>query len=121
MRRALTACVLAGLLLVACDSSPSTSSPGTSPSSATTNFSLEVASTDLYVGDRLRVQVGVFGSTDQGVELLTGGSIPLTLVAADGGDPIEGQAHYIPAPGTPSAKDPALDAAIAGARCLSAG
>lgn len=108
MRRALTALVFAGLLLVACDSSPSTSSPGTAPSSAATNFSLEVASTDLYAGAAQRVQVGVFGSTDQGVELLTGGSIPLTLVAADGGDPIEGQAHYIPAPGTPSTKDPGL-------------
>jgi hypothetical protein len=108
MRRALTASVLAGLLLAACGSTTSTSSPGTPPSSAGTNFSLEVASTDLYAGAAQRVQVGVFGSTDQGVELLTGGSIPLTLVAADGGDPIEGQAQYIPAPGTPSAKTPGL-------------
>ena len=108
MRRTLTASVLAGMLLVACTSDSSTPSDGTSPSSASTNFSLQVASTDLYAGTALRVQVGVFGSTDQGVELLTGGSIPLTLVAADGGDPIEGQARYIPAPGTPSAKDPGL-------------
>jgi hypothetical protein len=93
---------------VACDSSSSGSSPGTAPSGAATNFSLEVASTDLYAGASQRVQVGVFGSTDQGVELLTGGSIPLTLVAADGGEPIEGQAQYIPAPGTPSTKTPGL-------------
>ena len=106
MRRALTASVLAGLLLAACTSDSSTPPEGTS--SAATNFSLEVASTDLYAGAPQRVQVGVFGSTEQGVELLTGGSIPLTLVAADGGDPIEGQAHYIPAPGTPSAKTPGL-------------
>ena len=108
MRRALTASVLAGLLLAACTSDPSTPSGGTSPSNASTNFSLEVASTDLYAGTAQRVQVGVFGATDQGVELLTGGSIPLTLVAADGGDPIQGQARYIPAPGTPAAKSPGL-------------
>jgi hypothetical protein len=34
----------------------------------------------------------------------------LTLVAADGGDPIQGQATYVPAPGTPSTKSPALTA-----------
>ena len=107
MRRTITASVLAGLLLVACGSSPS-SSAVTSPS-ASTNFALQVASTDLYAGAAQRVQVGVFGSTEQGgVELLTGGNIPLTLVAADGGTPIQGTAQYVPAPYTPSSKAPAL-------------
>lgn len=111
MRRMMTAAALmAGLLLAACSSASSTSSAGTSPSGGSTNFALEVASTDLYAGAAQRVQVGVFGSTDQGVELLTGGSIPLTLVSADGGDPIKGQAGYVPAPGTPSTKSPALTA-----------
>ena len=109
MRRTMVATVLAGLLLAGCSSASSTSA-GTSPSGASTNFALEVASTDLYAGAAQRVQVGVFGSTDQGVELLTGGAIPLTLVAADGGDPIQGQATYVPAPGTPSTKSPALTA-----------
>ena len=109
MRRTMIATVLAGLLLAGCSSASSTSA-GTSPSGASTNFALEVASTDLYAGAAQRVQVGVFGSTDQGVELLTGGAIPLTLVAADGGDPIQGQATYVPAPGTPSTKSPALTA-----------
>ena len=109
MRRTMVVTVLAGLLLAGC-SSASSSSAGTSPSGASTNFALEVASTDLYAGAAQRVQVGVFGSTDQGVELLTGGAIPLTLVAADGGDPIQGQATYVPAPGTPSTKSPALTA-----------
>lgn len=108
MRPPMIASVLTGFLLVACGSASSTSPAGTSPSGATSNFALQVASTDLYVGDPQRVQVGVFGSTDQGVELLTGGSIPLSLVAADGGDPITGQAHYVPAPGTPTAKAPGL-------------
>ena len=109
MRRSMVATVLAGLLLAGCSSASSTSA-GTSPSGTSTNFALEVASTDLYAGAAQRVQVGVFGSTDQGVELLTGGAIPLTLVAADGGDPIQGQATYVPAPGTPSTKSPALTA-----------
>ena len=43
-----------------------------------------------------------------GVELLTGGSIPLALVSADGGDPIAGTARYVPAPGTPNADTPSL-------------
>jgi len=107
MRRTMTASVLAGLLLAACASASSPSSGGTSPS-AGTNFALQVASTDLYAGTAQRVQVGVFGSTDQGVQLLTGGSIPLTLVAADGGAPITGTANYVPAPGTPSTASPGL-------------
>jgi len=108
MRRPLIASVLAGSLLAACGSASTTSPAEPSPSGASTNFALQVASTDLYVGDPQRVQVGAFGSTDQGVELLTGGSIPLALVAADGGAPITGQAHYVPAPGTPAAKTPGL-------------
>jgi hypothetical protein len=108
MRRTMIASVLAGLLLAACGSTSSTSTAGTSPS-ASTNFALQVASTDLYAGTAQRVQVGVFGSTtEQGVQLLTGGSIPLSLVAADGGAPITGDAHYVPAPGTPSTSSPTL-------------
>ncbi|MEP6759632.1 MAG: hypothetical protein ABJB55_10590 [Actinomycetota bacterium] len=101
------ASVLAVLLLAACSSSSSTPPAGTSPS-ASANFALQVATTDLYAGMAQRVQVGVFGSTDQGVQLLTGGSIPVTLVAADGGTPIQGTADYVPAPGTPSTKTPGL-------------
>jgi hypothetical protein len=107
MRRPLIASLLAGSLLVACGSASSTSPAGTSPP-ASTNFALQVASTDLYAGEAQRVQFGVLGSTDAGIEALTGGSIPLALVAADGGTPITGQAHYVPAPGTPAAKTPAL-------------
>jgi type 1 fimbria pilin len=101
------ASALAGLLLVACASTSSQSTGGASPS-ASTNFALQVATTDLYAGTAQRVQVGVFGSTDQGVQLLTGGSIPLSLVAADGGAPITGTADYVPAPGTPSTTSPGL-------------
>jgi hypothetical protein len=76
--------------------------------SAATTFALQVASTDLYAGAPQRVQVGVFGSSDEGVELLTGGTIPLSLVSDDGGDPISGTASYVPAPGTPSPSQPGL-------------
>jgi hypothetical protein len=108
MRRFVIACAAtAALLLVACTSGSSSTSAGSGSPGGTT-FSLEVASTDLYAAAPQRVQVGVFGSGDQGVELLTGGSIPLALVSADGGDPISGTARYVPAPGTPNADTPSL-------------
>ena len=110
MRRFAIACAAAAaLVLTACSSGTSSPSAGSgSGSPGATTFSLEVASTDLYAGTPQRVQVGVFGSGDQGVELLTGGSIPLSLVSADGGDPITGTASYVPAPGTPNADAPSM-------------
>jgi hypothetical protein len=106
MRRPVLLAAVLGLVAVACGSGGGASDQGAaaaSPSaSSATTFALQVASTDLYAGAPQRVQVGVFGSTDDGVELLTGGTIPLSLVGADGGDPIGGTASYVPAPGTPS-------------------
>jgi hypothetical protein len=93
----------AGLLAVSCSGDPTT--PSGTPAST---FSLQVASTDLYVGAPQRVEVGVFNSTDQGIQLLTGGSIPLTLQPADGGPSIDGTATYVPAPGTQVPKSPSL-------------
>ena len=104
MRRSLLLCAVF-LLGAACTSG---SGDAGSPSPAQTNFALEVASSDLYVGAPQRVDVGVFGSTDQGVELLTGGAIPVSLVSPSGGDPISGTATYVPAPGTQVAKQPSL-------------
>jgi hypothetical protein len=105
MRRILPVWLAAGLLAVSCTSTSTTSSA--SPSST---FSLQVASSDLYVGAPQRVDIGVFNSTAQGIQLLTGGTIPVTLVPADGGQPIEGTGTYIPAPGTPTSADPQLTA-----------
>jgi hypothetical protein len=111
MRRPLLLAAVLCFVAIACssggaaDGGISTADP--SASSATT-FALQVASTDLYAGAPQRVQVGVFGSSDEGVELLTGGTIPLSLVNADGGDPISGTASYVPAPGTPSPSQPGL-------------
>jgi hypothetical protein len=99
------------LVAIACGSggaSDGGSSAADPSASSATTFALQVASTDLYAGAPQRVQVGVFGSSDEGVELLTGGTIPLSLVNADGGDPISGTASYVPAPGTPSPSQPGL-------------
>ena len=108
MRRVLIACAAVLLVGVACSSNDGGEATGGSSSQAQTTFALEVASSDLYVGAPQRVDVGIFGSTDQGVQLLTGGSIPLSLVSADGGDPISGTATYVAAPGTRVAKQPSL-------------
>ncbi len=99
MRRTLL--VTIAVLAAACSSGGGDSGSTASPGSNATTFALQVASTDLYAGAPQRVQVGVFGSTDQGIELLTGGTIPVALASADGGTPISGTAQYIPAPGTP--------------------
>jgi hypothetical protein len=108
MRRIVLSLGIVALLATACSSGSSTPAGGTSPSGANTTFALQIASSDLYAGAPQRVQVGVFGSADQGVELLTGGTIPLSLVGPDGGAPITGTATYVPAPGTPAAKEPSL-------------
>src|SRR5262245_22019979 len=89
---------------IACtDDSPTTPSSGTA-----STFALQMATSDLYTGTPQRVQVGVFNQTADGIQLLTGGSIPLSLAPADGGQPITGTAHYVPAPGTEVAADPTL-------------
>jgi hypothetical protein len=67
-----------------------------------------MGSSDLYAGAPQRVQVGVFSQTADGIQLLTGGSIPLSLAPADCGQPISGTAHYVPAPGTAVASSPTL-------------
>src|SRR5215212_2537794 len=111
MRRLSVILGLVALVSTACSSRSSPDTAGASASQEATTFALQVATPDLYIGAPQRVQVGVFGSSgSQGVELLTGGSIPLSLVGADGGDPITGTATYVPAPGTASAKEPSLTA-----------
>ena len=106
MRRlAASAVALAFLTAVAC-TKDTTSSGGASPSPST--FALQVATSDLYAGTAQRVQVGVFNQTADGIQVLTGGAIPLSLVPADGGQPIQGTAQYVPAPGTAVAADPTL-------------
>jgi hypothetical protein len=92
---ALAACVL---VLTAC------SSGNTSPSSPASSYSASVGSTDLYANAPQRFQIGVFSSTDQGIQLLTSGTIDLKLSPFQGGSgtPISGTATYVGAPGTQS-------------------
>jgi hypothetical protein len=77
-------------------------SPSTGAGDGAT-YAMSLASTDLYVGAPQRVQVGIFRSTTQGgVQLLTSGTIELTLSPYQGGTgtPVSGPARYIGAPGT---------------------
>jgi hypothetical protein len=99
------AAALALVTAVACTNDASSSA---GPSDSASNFALEVASSDLYTGTPQRVQVGVLNQSSNGVVLLTGGSIQLSLAPADGGQPIQGTAHYVPAPGTAIAPNPTL-------------
>ncbi|HTG47767.1 MAG TPA: hypothetical protein VK646_08950 [Actinomycetota bacterium] len=90
------------LVATACSKSDSPSTGAGGGSSATTS-AMELASTDLYVGAPQRVQVGIFNSTPAGgVQLLTSGTIQLTLAPYQGGTgtPISGSARYLGAPGT---------------------
>jgi hypothetical protein len=103
MRRTAWVWLAVGFLAVSCTK---TSTP---PATTGATFSLQVATSDLSAGTPQRVEVGVFSSDPQGgIQLLTGGSIPLTLAPSGGGDTIQGNATYVPAPGTPSASSPTL-------------
>ncbi len=74
---ALLACAIA---LTAC-----TSAGNTSTSDGATSYSAEVGSTDLFANAPQRFQIGVFRSSDQGVELLTSGAIDIKLSPFQGG------------------------------------
>src|SRR5213593_1178957 len=96
MTRPTAALIACALLFAACSSGSSASS------SADTTYSASVGSTDLYANAPQRFQIGVSSSTDQGIELLTSGSIDLTLSPYQGGSgtTLGGTAHYVGAPGT---------------------
>src|SRR5207253_3141618 len=93
----LTVVLLAGAIaLTAC------SSGGTTSAVSGGSYSAEVGSTDLYAKAPQRFQIGVFRSSDQGVQLLTSGAIDIQLTPFQGGPgtPLQGKAHYVGAPGT---------------------
>jgi hypothetical protein len=113
---------IAATLLTACsgdggatDGSGTTGATG-SPS---TSFAAEVATTDVFAGAPQRIQVGVFGSSEDGMKLLTFGRVQFAFsyLGQDGsGEPVDGPvstASYVPAPGTgtgsgtPTLSDPA--------------
>jgi len=97
--------LVGALTLAACGTAtPSSTAPGSGGSSLDpTTFALQVASSDLATGEASRVQVGVVRSDpEQGVNLLIGGAVDLALRPAEGGagTATDGQAFYVPAPGT---------------------
>ena len=99
------ALALAFVAAVACTNNDSST---TDTAASSTSYAMEVGTSDLYAGTPQRIQVGVFYSTANGVQLLTGGTVPLSLTPADGGQAIQGTAHYVPAPGTAVAATPTL-------------
>jgi hypothetical protein len=113
MRRSSSFVVLLILLAFAamsCGEGGTSASEAEAPSATATEggsvdpqtFAAQVASTDLWAGDPQEVQVGVFSSTNDGVSLLTGGTIDVRFSPYQGasGTPVEGTARYVPAPGT---------------------
>ena len=96
MSRLTVALLACAITLAACSSGGTTSAAGGG------NYSAEVGSTDLYAKAPQRFQIGVFRSSDQGVQLLTSGSIDIQLSPFQGGPgtPLQGTARYVGAPGT---------------------
>jgi hypothetical protein len=112
--------VLALALLGAACSGDGSSSGGGDATGATgaptpaSNLAAQVASTDLYVGAPQDFQVGVFASDDNGVKLVSFGSVDLTFsyLGADGSAAAQAgvpdgtfAATYVPAPGTGVGQD----------------
>jgi hypothetical protein len=110
------------LLLAACgdDGGGTAGSDGDGPTPAPTGSTLaaEIATTDLYVGAPLDVQIGVFNADDQGVRILTGGTVEVafSFLGEAGASPAPGPtvtAPYLPAPTTaPGGVEPALSSPV---------
>ena len=112
--RILTASLALTALTAACTGN-STPEPTAPSSGADTTFSMQVASSDPYVGPAQDLEVGIQHSNGQGVQLLTFGTVKVHLdyLGADGsGQPVaksDATATYLAAPGTtPDASAPAL-------------
>lgn len=95
----------------ATDGGATATTGGATPAS---NLAAQVASADLYVGAPQDFQVGIFASDDQGVKLVSFGTVDLTFsfLGADGSATAEAGtpdgtfvAAYVPAPGTGVGQD----------------
>ena len=118
-RARLAAPVLAvAVLTAACggDGSSATDGGATETGGATpaSNLAAQVASADLHVGAPQDFQIGIFASDDQGVKLVSFGTVGLTFsfLGADGSAAPETgtpdgtfTAAYVPAPGTGVGQD----------------
>ena len=93
----LAAPLLALVLVAGCSSS---SGSQTGPSN--TNYAAQVASTDLYAEAPQHIEIGITASTQEGIQLLTSGTIDLALSPFQGGPgtPLSGSARYLATPGT---------------------
>jgi hypothetical protein len=111
--------IAAALLAAACSNDGSSAGDGSSSGSTgsaspASNLAGQVASADLYVGAPQDFQVGIFASDDQGVKLVSFGSVDLTFsfLGADGSGAAQAgvpdgtfPATYVPAPGTGVGQD----------------
>ena len=105
--------IVLALALLAAGCSKSDSPVVRSPTTPSTTFSVEVASSDLYIGAPQRVQLGLFQSSGQGVKLVTFGTVefrfsPLGQTASSAPPGPALNATYLPAPGTPVGDAPTL-------------
>ena len=106
--RASGALLVLALVAVACtgggsDDPSAASATASAGSIDPASLVVQVASTDLYVDEPQRVNVGVYSGDPQGgVHVLTGGEIEVALAPFEGGDgsPVAGTGRYLPAPGT---------------------
>jgi hypothetical protein len=114
--RSFVALVAVALIAAACTGGGDDPSPSAAVATGVDPASLvvQVASSDLYVGEPQRVNAGVYSSTPEGgVLLVTGGEIELTFAPfEDGpGSDANGTARYLPASGTDGvAAEPTLAA-----------
>jgi hypothetical protein len=89
--------LLALLMLVGCSSTS-----GSQAGSTDANYAAQVASTDLYAKAPQHIEIGITASTQDGIQLLTSGTIGLALTPFQGGPgtPLSGSARYLATPGT---------------------
>lgn len=102
--------ILALMLTAVACSADGSADPASSGSATDPSLAAQLATTDLWAGDRQDVEVGVFSSTaDGGVQLVTFGTVDLTftfLGSTGGGSNGAGEAgpeataSYLPAPTT---------------------
>ena len=97
MKRSTVAVLAACALLAGCSSAS-----GSQSGSEDTTYAAQVASTDLYAEAPQHVEIGITSSTQQGIQLLTSGTVALTLspFQSGPGTSFSGNARYIGAPGT---------------------
>jgi hypothetical protein len=94
--------LLAAPLLALVMVSGCSSTSGSQTGSSNTNYAAQVASTDLYAKAPQHIEIGITASTQEGIQLLTSGTIDLALSPFQGGPgtPLSGGAHYLATPGT---------------------